>query len=476
MRFSVLALVALLCAGAAHAKPDSRPIAVEITLREGAERRALWVDMTFEGDADGHTTVRLPDRFGHASQLWLNVTDVSVEGGRLAPGDAKALFVDHAPSAIVRLRYRVKTGARERRGLGVEVGPAEGLDGVSFLGETVIAYPEGRLDAPATVRLGDMPAGWALASDLQKAGETTLREARESYLLAGPTVRIVERRLPDGSLLRVALRGAFDFSDAAAADRAARLVAYQRRYWNAPAEPFLVTIDETPIPDVMIWGGLGRGADSAALYASKAVWLNKFSEILAHEITHAWLARALGGLPEGVDEPEGYWFSEGFADYLGYRSLVKSGVFSPGDFQTAMHGDIWPVPVTAERMKADYWRDPELFKWPYYQGFNLAVTWDERLRAGRKIELRDVLLAQARRAAAGANQTADQLFPRVYAEMSGLDLSADIERYLTVGEPAPVSQAIAKACDWDLFLDRPRTGVIQLDPDACVAAVFGPGI
>lgn len=476
MRFSVLLLVALLCAAGGHARSAPNPISVEITVREGAERRALWVDMTFEGDADGRTLIRLPDRFGYASELWLNMTDVSVEGGRIAPGDGRVLVIDHAPSATVRLRYRVKTGARERRGLGVEAGPAEGADGVAFLGETMIAYPEGRLDAPATVRLGAMPAGWILASELEEAGATTLRDARESYLLAGPSVRLVERRLPDGSSLRVALRGTFDFGDAVVADRAARLVAYQRRYWNAPAEPFLITIDEAPIPDLMVWGGVGRGGSGVALYASKAVWLNKFSEILAHEITHAWIARALGGLPAGADEPAGYWFSEGFADYLGYRSLVKSGVFSPADFDMAMHGNIWPAPVTAERMKADYWRDPELFKWPYYQGFNLAVTWDERLRAGHKAELRDVLLAQAKRAATGANQTADQLFPRVYAEMSGLDLSADLDRYLTIGEPARVPQPIAEACDWDLFLDRPRTGVVQLDPDACVAAVFGPGI
>jgi predicted metalloprotease with PDZ domain len=236
----------------------------------------------------------------------------------------------------------------------------------------------------------------------------------------------------------------------------------------------LVTIDEAPIPDVMTWGGQGRGADSVALYSSKAVWLNKFSEILAHEITHAWLPGFLGGLPAGVAESMGYWFSEGFADYLGYRSLVKSGVFSSADFQMAMNGNVWPGPVSAERIRADYWRDPELFKWPYYQGFNLAVTWDERLRASGKGELRDVLLTQAK--AAAPKQTADRLFPRTYAEVSGLDLSADIDRYVIRGEPARVSRAIAQACDWSVFLDLQPTGLIQLDPDACVAAVFGPGI
>ncbi|WP_143093761.1 hypothetical protein [Caulobacter sp. UNC279MFTsu5.1] len=432
--------------------------------------------MTFQGDADGRTVVRLPDRFGYATDLWLNVTEVSVDGGRITPGDAKTLILDHAPSATLHLRYRVKTGVRGRRGLGVEAGPAEGAQGVSFLGETVIAYLEGRLDVPATVRLGAMPAGWTLASDLEAASDTTLREARESYLLAGPTVRIVERRLPDGSRLRVALRGDFDFGDDAVANNAARLVAYQRQYWRAPPGSFLITIDQVPVPDVMIWGGQGRGADSAALYASKAVWLSKFTEVLAHEITHAWLARALGGLPAGTDEPKGYWFSEGFADYLGYRSLVKSGVFSPADFGTALSGHAWPGPVSAERMTTDYWRDPELFNWPYFQGFNLALRWDERLRGSGKGALRDVLLAQAKHAAAGGSQTADALFPKVYAEVSGLDLSADIERYVTRGEPAQVPEAIARICDWLPTADPPRNGVVQLDMDGCVAAAFGPSI
>jgi predicted metalloprotease with PDZ domain len=478
MRFSLLILVALLSWGAtsARATPVQQPVAVKIELREGSERRAVWVDMIFQGDADGRTVVRLPDRFGYATDLWLNVTEVSVDGGRIASGDGKTLTLDHAPSATLHLRYRVKTGERASRGLGVEAGPAEGVEGVSFLGETVIAYPEGRLDASATVRLGPMPAGWTLASDLEAGGETTLREARESYLLAGPAVRIVERRLPDGSRLRVALRGAFDFSDDAVANNAARLVAYQRLYWNAPPKPFLITIDQVPVPDVMVWGGQGRGADSMALYASRAVWLDKFTEVLAHEITHAWLARALGGLPAGADEPKGYWFSEGFADYLGYRSLVKSGVFSPADFETALSGHAWSTPINAERMKTDYWHDRELFEWPYFQGFNLALRWDERLRTSGKTALREVLLTQAKQAAAGGSQTADALFPKVYAEVSGLDLSADIERYVTRGEPAQVPSTIARACDWLPPADPPRSGIVQLDPDACVAAAFGSGI
>lgn len=478
MRFSVLILLALMTLGAepARATPVFEPIVVQIDVRDGAERRAVWVDMTFQGDADGHTVVRLPDRFGYATKLWLNMTELSVEGGRIAPGDDKTVIVDHPPSATLHLRYRVKTGARDRRGLGVEGGPAEGAEGVSFLGETVIAYPEGRLDAPARLRLGKMPAGWTLASDLEAVGDTTLREARESYLLAGPSVRMVERRLPDGSRLRVALRGEFDFADDAVANNAARLVAYQRLYWNAPPRPFLITIDQVPVPDVMIWGGQGRGADSVALYASKAVWLNKFTEVLAHEITHVWLARALGGLPAGADEPMGYWFSEGFADYLGYRSLVKSGVLSPADFETALSGHVWPAPVSAQRMKADYWHDRELFNWPYFQGFNLALRWDERLRAHGKGALREVLLTQAKHAAAGGGQTADVLFPKAYAEVSGLDLSADIERYVTRGEPAQVPDTIARACDWLPPADPPRNGVVQLNPDACVAAVFDVGI
>ncbi|CAN5523829.1 hypothetical protein BH10PSE4_BH10PSE4_46360 [soil metagenome] len=478
MRFALLILVALLSSGAARARaaPAQMPVTVQINVREGSERRAVWIDMIFQGDADGHTVVRLPDRFGYATDLWRNITEVSIEGGRIAPADDGMLVLEHAPLATLHLHYRVKTGERASSGLGVEAGPAEGVEGVSFLGETVIAYPEGRLDAPATVRLGPMPAGWTLASDLEAGDSNTLREARESYLLAGPAVRIVERRLPDGSRLRVALRGAFDFPDDAVANNAARLVAYQRLYWNAPPKPFLITIDQVPVPDVMIWGGQGRGADSMALYASKAVWLNKFTEVLAHEITHAWLALALGGLPAGADEPKGYWFSEGFADYLGYRSLVKSGVFSPADFETALSGHAWSAPISAERMKTDYWHDRELFEWPYFQGFNLALRWDERLRTGGKTALRDVLLTQAKQTAAGGGQTADVLFPKVYAEVSGLDLSADIERYVTRGEPAQVPAAIARACDWLPPTDTPRTGTVELDPDGCVAAAFGCGI
>lgn len=474
MRFSGLLLLGLMWAGVAQARP------VEVTVALEGETPALWVTLAFDGDRDGRTVVRLPDRFAYAHDLWRNVTDVSIQGGRLTPSAPGELVMDHTPSQPLIVRYRVRTQLGLSPGLGVEVGPSLADDGAAFLGETVIAFPEGRLDAPAVVRVAPPPAGWSLASDLQGSGQMTLREARESYLIAGPGLRIVERRLPDGSTLKVALRGRLAFTDAAVADRAVAIVAYQRRFWNAPAAPFLITITEKPSkPGLNDWGGQGRGTDGAALYASREVSLAKFSEILAHEPAHAWFARALGGLPKGAAEPEGYWFSEGFCDYLAYRTLAEIGAMSPGDLQSMFFVRSWSEPVSLARMKSDYWREPDLFDQPYIQGFHLALIWDERLRASsRGLGLRDVLLAQAGRAERGGTPTADKLFADTYKALSGLDLSADIDRYLARGEPVALSESILHACGQIAEVDTPEQPDVKAmgDPAHCAAALFGPSI
>lgn len=475
MRFSAFFLAGLLWVGVAQARPT------ELTISLEGEAPGLWVTLVFDGDRDGRTLVRMPDRFGYAHDLWRNVTDISVQGGRMAPFVSGDLVVDHAPSQPLTLRYRVRTQLGLAPALGVEVGPSLADDGAAFLGETVIAYPEGRLDGPVMVRLAPPPVGWALASDLQAGGQTTLRDARESYLITGPGLRIVDRRLPDGSVLKVALRGRLGFTDVAVADRAAAIVAYQRRFWNAPASSFLITITEKASrPGIDDWGGQGRGPDGAALYASREVRLGKFSEILAHESAHAWFARALGGLPSGLAEPEGYWFSEGFCDYLAYRTLAEIGAMSPSDLQWMFSVRSWSEPVSQARMKSDYWREPGLFDQPYIQGFHLALIWDERLRAsGKGLGLRDVLLAQAKRAAEGGAATADKLFPATYKALSGLDLSADIDRYLVRGEPVVLSEPLLHACGQIAeveTLDQAEGVKAMGDPAHCAAAAFGSGI
>ena len=472
----LLPVMALLWTSLAQAGP----ITIDISLAGQDQARALWVDMAFDGDGDGHTVVRLPDRFGYADELSRNVSDISIEGARLKTGPVGQLVLNHAPFAAIRLRYRVQTGPRIPSGLGVEQRPALTNDGLAFLGETVIAYPEGRLDAPVMIRLGSPPVGWSLASDIEGSGTSTLRDARESYLVSGPTVRIVVRRLPDGSTLRVALRGQFGFADADVADRAAVIVAYQRRFWEAPAAPFLITIDEIPgRPGVTYWGGLGRGEDGAALYASRDVTLAKFSEVLAHEPAHAWFARALGGLPAGAAEPEGYWFSEGFADYLAYRTLAETSVMSSDQLQWMFLITSPPEPVTLARMRTDYWRNPDLFDAPYFQGFYLALLWDERLRAtGKGLGLRDILLAQAQLAAKAPGPTADKLFPATYKSLSSLDLSADIARYLVRGERVELSSKVRLACGLENEAPIPGNDepVPLAKPEHCVSALFGKGI
>jgi predicted metalloprotease with PDZ domain len=89
------------------------------------------------------------------------------------------------------------------------------------------------------------------------------------------------------------------------------------------------------------------------------------------------------------------------------------------------------------RIKADFWRDGNVEKLPYQRGAMLAAMWDARLRAASdgRVSFDDVMRYQRELAKAEKKATsgADLFVPA--AAHFGLDVTADIARYVDRGEP-----------------------------------------
>ncbi|MFZ5670242.1 MAG: hypothetical protein ACOY4K_12165 [Pseudomonadota bacterium] len=446
---SFLAAVAgLFLTGAARQQP------VDITLspvigKNGLE--ALKVEMRAAGEADGETTIVLPDRWASETDLMKHVSDLEISGGTASAPSPSVRVIKHKPGAALIVRYRLTSGYDGDPPHGNPYRPIVRPGWFHILGEAGIATPEWDDRTPAHFHWKNWPKTWTLASDLEHAARgrpLTLGAVRESVTVGATDLRIVTRPV-EGGMARVALRGVFAFDDAAFADTLGRIVSAQRRFWGGVDGPYFISLIPTVGGEgVISLGGTGRG-DAFALFATPNTDLPRFRFLIAHEHTHAWVPRQLGRmLGEDQGEANDYWFSEGFTDFYTYRTLAGAGLWSLEDYAAELNRVLTAYDRSTvraapnSRILTGFWADPEVKSLPYQRGMLLAFWWDARVRAatGGTKDLDDVLrlMMQRRNAAeAGGRPVAfvRPAFVSAIKDVAGLDIGADIDRYVEAGEP-----------------------------------------
>ncbi|QGZ96667.1 M61 family metallopeptidase [Terricaulis silvestris] len=437
MKRFIAALAVLVCAAFA---PAPR---VEYTLspvmRDGA-LTAVAVHFSFRGDADGETSIRLPDSWASESELWRGIEGLSASGAEIVEtGDAGERVLRHRPNARVRISYRViQDWDGEPTGIGGNpYRPIVRSTYYHLIGETALITPDLDAATRVSVRARGFPRGWSFASDLEHRGLTL--EAVHQSVLVGGDYRVLTR-----GPMRVAIRGAWAFTDEALTDRIGAILAAQRAFWGDRDEPFLVTMTQLAqtAPGFRSLGGTGL-ADAFAFFATPNAEEAAIARTLAHEGQHTWVPRRIGGISE-VDEASQYWLSEGFTDFYTGRVMVRSGLWTPQEFASDLnrmlraYGGSPARTETNARINVDFWNDPDVRSLPYQRGRLLATIWDHRLRAaGGGRDFDDVVLEMKRRSMAGAMAREPQvyatdLFARVAPEM-GLALGDDLQTYVEQG-------------------------------------------
>ncbi|HYO52221.1 hypothetical protein [Archangium sp.] len=457
--FLALAALPLL---AAAAPPDT---AIQYSLSpslEKGELTSLVVELRFTGDADGETRLRLPEAWGGKTELWRQVRDVAVEGATVREDGPAARLLTHAPQAPLLVRYRVVSAYAQDPTVAEKGNPYAPIvrpRWFSVLGTAVFAEPEGRDSAPAGFRWGPLPEGWTVASDLDhiaRGRPSQVGDVLQSVAVGAPDLKVVTREVA-GTPFRFAALGPWRFDVETFTDLLARVLSAQRDYWHDPGESYFVALSPLqPVPQHLSLGGTGLD-DSFSLYAGTNSEAEQMRHLVAHEYLHTWNASRLGGLPE-ADEALDYWFSEGFTDFLTSRLLLRSGVWSLEEFVERLNqtlGAYASSPVRDApnaRIGKEFWSDPQVERLPYQRGMLLAFLWEERLRKatrGRR-DLDDVLLAQLKQADAnerqGVKAFAAALFPRVYRETGGPELSQELERYVERGEPVRLPSGLFGSC------------------------------
>jgi predicted metalloprotease with PDZ domain len=406
---------------------------------------SLSVTLTLPANADGRTRLRLPSDWGGGETLWRFVKDLTVEGGEVSAPSDDVRLVTSRPGARLTVRYRVISAYDDEPPLQSPnyAQPIIGPDGFYVTGPTIFVRPEARKGDRVRFVWDPKGSGLVFASDLEEMIHEpgTLDAIEESVALAGKDVRILTRDA-GGAPLRLAVKGRFDFTDAAFADMAAGAIDASRAFWGDGREPFLITLASQSAPEGHI-SRRGSGFHNAfAIISTTHTPLAEYRLFLAHEYFHTWNSNRLGSLKDGPDEPTGYWFSEGFTDYYARRLSLRSGFIDLEAFVAAWNEALKAYGLSPARTAPNaeiavrFWHENAFRRLPYFRGALIAVLMENRLKA--KGGLDPVMLAMRDHAKdrdpATWDHAAANLFPRIALARTGIDVTPELDRYANKGE------------------------------------------
>jgi len=466
LRPVMAALAFVLCTGLSV--PSQRITYTLTPVMQNGALQAIQIDLTFRGQGDGETDLKLPGEWGGETELWRGIEGLTiVEGAQMRDGARPSERVlTHEPNARIHVRYRViqdwegaPTGGRNT------YRPIIQPTYFHLIGEAALATPDLHNATPARLRVRGMPRGWRFASDLQHPG-LALGHVHASITVGGD-YRI--RRARDANI-RVALRGDWNFTDHAFTDQVGQIVSGHREFWGDRTAPYLVTVTQTVQrrEGQMSVGGTGL-SDAFAFFATPNVDEAPITRTLAHESFHSWIPGLIGGMPE-ENEAGSYWFSEGLTDFYTGRMLVRAGLWTPQQFADDLNQMLAayaqsPVrDAPNARIAADFWSDQHVQQLPYQRGRFLMTIWDARLRSnGRSLD--EAMLEMRERATAGDPMKAVDMFP-VVLELMGLDIRSDIAAYAEAGAHVLLPENVFAPCGRVTTLEAP-----EFNPGFDVAAM-----
>lgn len=431
---------------ALSAAPDSTSsVSYQVTPELEAGRLVdLRVDVALQGDADGTTRMRLPDRWSGAEDLWRAVHDVTANGGRVRRLSDAEVEVAHAPNAPIVLSYKVKQDFRGE--LATDAGPpfraVVKADRFTVLGWALFAEVAGPRGRATSFRWGPTPAGWTVASDLDHPGKVhDTGDLLDSVLVGGSDLDIVETEAAGGRI-RIAVHGDWKFTPDQLSSLIGRIAETSSGFWGDRGEDFFVAVTPMVSPAGGAQYGVGLG-DAFSLWSTTDVDEPGLRHIVAHEHQHVWFPTRVGGVRTGSDEPLDYWLSEGFTDFYTLRLLLRSGLWTPEEFVADYNRilkDYANSPVIGAPnsiMPVGFWEDPAVADLPYQRGLVLATLWDHRLRTTTSgaHDLDDVVLNMRVRASARPGQgNAVENLRLAYGHFGG-SLDADFRDLVEAGRP-----------------------------------------
>ena len=457
-----LALPAAAAAAATTAGPDCA-LHWQLTPLLDAAPRQLLVEMRFDTAGRTRSTLRLPAG-------WDGMTELPEAGAaprlQALPGQPQLRALEHAPGERVQLRWRltpppgsvsagsVQLGARwfALAGLGALPVPDEldertaptacvALTGLPDGARWASSHGAGEGDGTALLRVG--------------AGPQPLRSRVQQALYAGGALALRTLQV-DGQALTAALPAtapdepAWGLDADALAAAGSQALAAQRRFWG-----------DTAAGPLLLLALPGRGEAPAAAPWHQALALQAdpptaqpgpaLDAALYRALARARVAERFGPLAHAGrgDEALRAWYSEGVADFLAHRALLRDGRWSAEAYAAALQRqlerlqDLAPRPLDNATLAARLGAEPAgaLADLPAARGEWLALHWHAALRAAGQPGLEALLrglqvgAAQARREGPISAPLATHRLLAALRRVLDDQAMADLTRFIDRGEP-----------------------------------------
>jgi predicted metalloprotease with PDZ domain len=409
------------------------------------------VDLRFKGNETGTTKLVLPNRWGGQPRLYQAIRNLLVDSPDTKLSDTNEphiKVITHRPNQTLHIRYEL---IQDFAGLPQGVSrdyyrPILQKDYFHWIGHGAWLYPQWNENEIVRVFLQwkNLPKGWTLANSFgANQKKQRFRVTIEDFVHAvfvGGDFRI--QSIPvGGKPVYTAVRGSWQFSDAAFADMVQKIIKVEREFWSDYGVPYyLLTLLPLEAPPTSVnTGGTGL-TNSFANFATRNAELDYFKYLLAHEYFHNWNSRKLGRLKD--PETLLYWFSEGFTDYYTYLLLLRGGLITLDDYIRQYNSRIHeyylsPVrTVSNQRVLQDFWNDDDVHDLPYRRGFLLAMNWNALIRshtAGRN-SLDDAMREMFRAAQGRKPELTAELISEYITRFAGRDVMPDVQRHIENGE------------------------------------------
>ncbi|MCW5768804.1 MAG: hypothetical protein KIT19_08970 [Phycisphaeraceae bacterium] len=468
--FSIAVRAAAGSDGVIHTPGDMPDLAYTLAYEPG-ELPALSVGLSFKGSGDGVSTISLPEQWGGIDEPGNDIASIvaSSDDGtpiKVSRDGPRTWTISHTPGARITCEYRIAPGKREPWRRGNDYRTVVSPELVHAIGNLALAYPDHmRTPEPREIALdltGLAMPGWQVVSSHGPGpSRRVVRMPGEKFLHAAFIAgngRMLEKQIGRNRLGVYIHSDLWSFSDETFADLCATIVRAERDFFADHSDPwFLISLvpQGNSAPGGYSLGGTGL-TNAFALYCTPTMSLEPGSHqlrsvqrLLAHEYMHTWI----GGKISVRDTPEtlGYWFSEGFTDFLARRVLHKTGLWTDVEYAADLSDALGRYDASPARSAGNnaiaggFWSDPIVRDLPYRRGDLLALAIDERIRAAnasdegtRTLEhlIRDLL---TRAIENGEHATTDKILTLVEA-YTDADFAARARASINDGGHIPIPE------------------------------------
>lgn len=470
-------LGALGTGGSAPAASLTTPLIYTISPKLDAGNLAgVVVEVALPIGATGNAILELPAEWGGTDKLYRYLSPITVTGGSITTISPTERKVVGTPGRSLTLRYIVTSAYDHEPNAKDSIltdGPMIRPDWFTGMGDQFIVGLKDHDAAPATVRWKGWPTGWTTAAS-EDARSSTVADVIGSSYIAGRGVAIRTRPISGGTL-RFVSHGSFVWSLDAYADRVARTVDAERRFWGDMAGNYTVTmIGLAPSLGFSSSGGTGRN-HGFVQYASPDTEMRVLERNIAHEHMHNWIPRRVGVMPDTDDEASVYWFSEGFTDFYTGRTLLRSGLWTIEQFTENLNEVMTRRATSNARNYTNAqaakgaWSDQDVRQLAYDRGQLFAFVLDHALRSSGKRGLDSIMLAMRDRWQAAPVNAKPAVIANLLtaADAAGFDMRPMIARYIDAGDTIVLPEDLFTGCatiararlpEFDLGYDRVATG------------------